>query len=303
MFIQQIRNIFISFSLPLIGFYTIFPAFFLSFEGQIICSLMLGAYIWHLHWTGLKNFTNALQFSPTSVNKDQFHALIQECNVNPHTVMIKYAYTNGQTAQAADSTIIIDPLMWHGLSDDPEAIKAQNVIETHVLPQVLPAQKERIAAIRSLLTPGTQRFMVKHELGHIFYNFSYNKLIVLFVIGSLATYCGIEAAKFLLPYNGFVATFAGMIVGWFSDLLFTFASNIIWTWNEEKKADLFAVQYSTYEDVQEAACFFEKHQEVLDMHKEPGNFLEHIPSVIRSGHPNGAPRAAYLRALAEKKLA
>ena len=298
MFKQQMLGV-IRLSLPLIILFNIAPAFCLDSAGQIACSVMLGTYIWYLNWVQLKSLNSSLHFNATGHHKNLFRDLIRECGVNPETILIKYAHCNDSMAMAADNIIIIDPRMWPGLEEEPEAVKAKNVLEAHL--PLSPVQQKRYTEMSNALTPGVQRFIFKHELGHIFYNFSSHKLAVIFGIGTLATYSGLFVAAHIYPYNGLAAALAGMTVGGVNDLLLTLASNIVWKLNEEKKADLFAAQYSSYEDILEAADFFEKHQEIFDANQEPTNFLDRLPSEIKSGHPNGKPRAAYLRELAELK--
>jgi hypothetical protein len=92
-----------------------------------------------------------------------------------------------------------------------------------------------------------------------------------------------------------------MFVGNTSDLLLTFISNAVWKLREEKKADQFAAQYSTIEDIEAAALFFEQHQEILDTYRQPRNFISYIPSFIRTGHPNGKSRSKYLLKLVSQK--
>jgi Zn-dependent protease with chaperone function len=199
----------------------------------------------------------------------------------------------------AQHTVIIDPVVWHTQSEDQEALKVKDIFAQHIEPALSQTQKQRLDAIKQLLTPAAQRFIFKHELGHSAANFSKKKLGVIFIVGFLATYSGITAAKLVLPINGLLAILVGMLVGGFCDLLYTYLSNATWKLRQEKNADFFAARYSSREDIQAAAHFFAHHQEVLATYREPGNLLARIPSAFTSGHQNGKARSAFLLKLAE----
>jgi hypothetical protein len=288
-------------SFPVIIVFIMNPTLFISFTGKATFSLLWGTYIWYRGWQQSKNCEKSLQYVPNYDNKNQLNDLIKECNIDPETVALRYGSTDGAIAMALHNTVIIDPITWHGLENDQEATKVKDIIENHIFPTFSLKKQYRITAMHPILNLAAQRFIVKHELGHIYHNFSNKKLGTVFIIGALATYAGIIAAMAAMPYGGYIATLTGMFVGGLSDLLLTFASNVVWKSFEEKKADYFAAQYSSTEDIKAAADFFEKHQTVMDTHKEPGNFLAFLPSIITSGHPHGTSRAIYLRKLASEK--
>lgn len=288
-------------SFPLIVLFNIYPVVLLNFIGQFLCSLVLGCFIYYQHWNQLKNLTNSLKYTPKEYHKNLFNNLIKECTLEPNDIVLRYAYTNEQIAMAANNTVIIDPIIWHNLNDDQEAIKVKDIFKEHIQPTLTYAQTERIDMIHNILNPAVQRFIFKHELGHVFYNYSNNSLIRNFIVIALATYNGIIASIALLPFNGFIAIIGGMIVASASDISLTYLSNAVWKLYEEKKADRFAIQYSSYEDIQEAAHFFKSHQDILDKYKEPDNLLANLPSFITTGHPDGKSRSEYLLQLAAKK--
>lgn len=300
MFNQQINGI-IRLSLPLIIAYNTYPLIFSTLKGQLFCALMIGVYLCYCHWLIIQNFPKSLLYNPTGEHNELLNNLTKECGVNPDDIILKYAYTNESIALANGNTIVIDPILWHGFENDPEAIKVMDVFEKQIQPHRLPPQKKRITEIRDALNPATQRFLFKHELGHACGNFSYKYLANVFIIGTLAAYSGIYVAMDLIAINGFSATVFGMIIGNFVDILLTYTSNIVFKLPEEKRADRFAAEHSSREDIEAAALFFEQHQEILDTNKEPGNFLAFIPSSIRTGHPDGKKRSAYLKELASKK--
>lgn len=293
MFKQQIQGV-INLSFPLIIIYNLQPAFFVTIYGQILCSLALGAYVYYLNYKQVEQLEKTLQFSPTGDHKDFFNNIIEACQIDPATVVVKYAYTNESIAMAAGTTVIIDPVVWHDVQDDAQAVKVQEIFKLHVEPNLSQLQKDRLTAFHRVLTPAAQRFIFKHELGHIVHHFSFYKLIVVFITGSLAAFAGIMAAVATLQIHGMLAIIVGMVVGGCMDLFLTYLSNLVWKLQQEKAADLFAVQYSSDEDIQAAALFFENHQNILDTHPEQNNVLAKLPSIIKTGHQHGEVRSAYL---------
>ena len=297
---QQISGI-VNLSLPLIIVYAMAPVFLLTWQGQIICSLALGFYLWLVSYQGLMRLTNTLQFSPTGHHKDAFENMMRSCNVDPDKISLKYAYTNESIAMTANKTIVIDPILWHGLLDDPQAVKIEEIYKVHIEPNITDVQKERILAIHNLLTPDAQNFIFKHELGHVVQYYSLKKLMVIFIIGSLSTYSGIITALQALQIHGLVAIAVGMVVGGCIDLFLTYVSNVVFKLQEEKSADRFAVQYSCDKEVQAAADFFKQHGHILDANKKTTGFLCSVPSSIFTGYQKGCDRSAYLLRLLSKK--
>ena len=98
-----------------------------------------------------------------------------------------------------------------------------------------------------------------------------------------------------------MALFIGMIVGGMSDIVLTYASNIFFKLREEKKADIFAAEQSSAEEIEAAAQFFEQHLKLVDTYKEPNSLFAYLPSSVLTGHPDGTNRASYLRDLGNKK--
>ena len=288
---QQILGI-INLSFPLIIIYTAFPALLALATGKLIGALLVGAWIWYLSWKQLNALTQSLQYSPTGEHKELYETLIRDCQVDPATVTIRYAYTSETLAMAAQSTIIIDPVVWN--IQDPEAAKVMDIFEQHIKPTLTEPQKARIAATREALTPAAERFIFKHELGHIVRNISQRKLFSLFVVGASAAYTALLAASAVMHISGFLAVAVGMLVGFVADLAYAMIVNAVWRLQEEKAADRFAAQYSSAEEIEAAAEFFAQHQEILDHNPEPNNLFAMFPSELRTGHPNGKTRAADL---------
>jgi hypothetical protein len=295
---QQIIGV-MKLSLPLIAIAHVYPDFFYSTLGVITCCFGMGVYIFYCHWRVAKNMVNALQFIPTGDYKIDFEKNIQECGMNPQAVALRYSY-NESIASATFNTIGIDPLLWKSVEQDPEALKAIQVLNQYVVPGLSELQKNKLLATQELLCDKSERFIFKHELGHIFYNYSYRKLIVIGIVATLTACCGITAALLCVGFLGKLAILLGIIVSAITDLVLTYASNIVFKLREEQKADLFAAAYSSPEDIEAAANFFEKHQTILDTYKE-STLLAKLSPEVASGHPHGENRALYLRKLAQQK--
>ncbi len=299
MFRQQLSGI-INLSLPVLIVYGIYPAFLGTLLGQVICSAVLGLYLFMLSYKSLMKLTSTLQFSPTGIYKDEFEALIRSCDVDPARIIVKYAYTNESIAMTVDHTVIIDPIVWHGTVEDPAAMKVGEIFKVHIEPNLTQFQKDRLTAIYKLLTPGAQRFIFKHEIGHVIRYFSYKKLALIFMIGFVAVLSGIWAAIFALQFHGLIAIITGMAAGGLVDLFLTFLSNVLFKLPEEKAADRFAVRYSNEDDIRAAAKFFDEHQKFLDAHKPLDPTTSKIPSVLQ-GYQHGTIRSAYLLNLLANK--
>lgn len=297
---QSLLGYFVVCPYLILGF-ILYPPLLLSIVGQIVCALLLGAYLYFLNWKQLQILQQTLQFSPSGTHADFFKNQIQQCNIPVTTVTLKYAYTDEGIAMAAGKTVIIDPILWQNLQDDPEAAKVKDIYELHIKPTVSLVKQQRIAAINQALTPAAQLFIFKHELGHVFYNFSTKKFVFIFMTGTVAVYLGIITAIAALQMNSIFAMFAGIFVAACADIFLTLLSNLVWKLHEEKMADRFAVKYSTDEEIEAAAIFFKKHQEIRNLYPEPGNLWELLPSEIRTGHPNGAARAVYLLHMMSQK--
>lgn len=301
MFKQQIMGV-IQLSLPVIIIYSIYPALVIDPRGQLFLALLLGFYMWYLHKVQHDALIKSLIYVPTGDHKQAFEELIRACKVAPETIALRYAYTGGQLAMAVGRTIIVDPLTSTLWADDGEAIKVKDIFESAIHGTLSIVQKTRITGFREQMSAGAERFIFKHELGHVVDNFAWKKLWTIFILGTFAAYCGIAAGVAGLRFGGFGAIVIGIFVGGLVDIVAGYLSNAFFKAAAEKRADFFAVQHSPYRDVEEAADFFVKHQEIIDLHKEQDTFLNKLPSIIISGHMHGKKRAIYLRRLVEQKL-
>lgn len=298
MFKQQIIGTF-NLSIPLLVLAWIYPSLFQTVFGVVSCSILMGLYILYLNYKATKNYAVVFTYIPSGTYKEVFEESIRVCKVDPQTIHLRYGNTNEQLAVAVFSTIIIDPLLWQGITEDPVALQVKNILDVHTVPLLTDVQKTRIAMIHDLFSLPAQRFIFKHELGHVFHRYSTKKLAIIGLIGACATYAGISTA-IALQSMGALAILIGIFVGGLTDLLLSYASNVVFKSYEEKRADRFAACYSTQEEIEAAADFFERHHEVCVTHQGPQNILTKLPSIIVSGHLSGKARADYIRACRRK---
>lgn len=299
---QQIIGV-VNLSMPIVIIYALYPALLQSGLGKIAIALLIGAYVYFLGNRITKAQANSLLFKPTGPHKEEFEKIITACKINPQDINIRYGYSNEMIAMTILNTVAIDQLYSNEpISDqDPEFIKVKDILDTHVVINLSPEQKTRLQKIKEISTPQSQRFIFKHELAHVFHNYSKKKLVVNGMIGACAAYCGINIGMLLLNYNGYSALLGGMLAGGLSDLFLSYASNALFTAKEETQADIFAAHNSPKEDILAAADFFEKHQMILDHTNISQGFIGKVPSVILNGHHNGFARAHSLRAFADMK--
>jgi hypothetical protein len=295
---QQIIGI-INLSTPVIILYQFCPSIFLVWYGQIVCALLVALYLLYLNRVAVQQNSAALLYTPTAHYKESLENMIRGCGLQPEEVQIRYAFTNESIAQNMENMVIIDPTLFSEYENDPGANAVLTLFSTTFVRGLTPNGEMRIPAIKEILSSAAQHFIFKHELGHIYYNYTAKKLVVIGMIGFCAAYLAIVAAIKTVPVNGFLAILVGMTVGCVVDLALSYWSNIVFKLSQEKAADQFAVAHSTREDIEAAADFFRKHQEILDTYPEEG-FFANLPSVIKTGHQNGYDRAQTLRTLIKK---
>lgn len=162
----------INLSLPILACAYFYPDFIQSTIGALVCSLSIGLYLWYLNRTNTANQMKILPYTPTGGYKELLESVITACDINPETVELRYGYTYGSMAMALNNMVIIDPLVCSAFEDDPEAIKIKNIVEMHIFPVTPELQKKSIKAVKQALSRDAQLFIFKHELGHVFYNYS-----------------------------------------------------------------------------------------------------------------------------------
>jgi hypothetical protein len=299
---QQFLGV-INLACPLLIIALVWPTWFFSPLGAIVSALLVGFYVYYLNYKAARNQASALQFVPSGIHGQEFERCVHECGINPQVVRMRYGYCNESMAMALFNTILVDPLVWQGIDDDPEALKAMQVLEHYIIPTLSETQKVRIQKVNEILTAPAQRFIIKHEVGHVVAHYSHMKLVLVGVIGACAAYTGILAARWALSAQvpGVVALIVGIVVGGIIDLGMSYASNALFKARQEKEADIFAVEHSSVQEIMAAADFFEHYQAIIDEHPFHTGFLAKIPTTLLTGYCDGRDRAQYLRAMAIDK--
>ncbi len=290
---QQIIGI-INLSIPVIILYQIYPAILLSTSGKIVCSLLIGIYVFYLNYRATKTQAESLKYIP-SLYKPELEKIIVDCKMDPHSVNLRYGYSNEMVAMTILNTVSIDPILCQRFNHDPEAIKVIDILNHHIISPMAEKQKEKIEKIKNILTPDAQTFIFKHELGHVFANYSYKKLALIGIIATISAYIGLVTTFYFLKVLGFFAIIIGITIAGLIDLIMSYSSNVLFKSREEKNADLFATKFSSPEEIKAAASFFETHQEIVNLNKSSMGILSALPSIVLTGHYDGKTRAKYLR--------
>jgi hypothetical protein len=292
---QEIRGV-ITFACPLLLIAAFMPTIFSTPAMIIGLAIGLSLLNIYINYANTKKITDGLLFAPQGNYEEAYHAMIRGCNLDPAHIRLRYSYSRLGIATATLNTISIDPLMWHCAPEDTPAHEAQSILLTHIVPGLTPYEKAFMQDVKQMLTPGAQRFIFKHELGHIVSCYTYQQLVIIGLVTFCATMGAITTTKALATeVNIGIAIIMGMIVGGIMDLGLTFFSNATFKAYHEWKADMFATRWSTPEDIKEAALFWEAHEALLAKHRDPASIMHHVPSVIRTGHMNGKARARLLR--------
>ena len=286
-------------SLPLIALYFLFPAFLFSFSGIVLCSLAIGLYVAYLTLNSTRNMSAGLKFSPTGVYKDMFTEDAILCGFRPIDVRLRYAYADDGIGMCMFNTIVVDPMVWLGVDDDPQVIEVKKIIVTQVLPSVQENKKIMHAKIKEIISPEALRFIFRHELGHVFYNYSYKNILLKLIIGAITAATGLTSAMFILKlFNPLAGLLFGIVVAAFVDLFITYLSNWFFKLYQEKKADVFAAKFSSNEEIEAAALFFEQYGEIAREYRDTlGGINLVLPTVILIGYLDGSDRARFLRSL------
>lgn len=284
----------IQIAMPILFLFHIYPALFMHSFVQIVCALLVGCYFYYINYTVAQKQIKNLQFAPTGKDKEGLEAIITDCKMDPRKINIRYSYTHGMIATATFNTISLDPIVCSETNSDEQALRAKDIIINQILIHQSEETKQNLEQIRQILTPAAQKFIFKHELGHVFYNYSTKKIVLVSVIGFIMAYFGITTAVYTASALGSVAIVLGIFVASFLDLALSYSSNVWIKAHEEKKADFFAARFSSIEETNAAALFFEKYQEIQDNKTTTGLYAK-IPGIILTGHYDGKSRAIYLR--------
>ncbi|MDP3889296.1 MAG: M48 family metalloprotease [bacterium] len=287
-------------SIPLIILAILKPEVFNYYSAIVICSLAMGCYITYLNYITTKQQADVLLFVPSGECKAAFDQEINRCTLSPDAIRLRYGYCDDMIAQTIFNTVKVDPRMWKDIDADPKVAEVVQIIKNHIMPGVPEDKKNLHDKIAVALTAPAQRFIFRHELGHVYNKSVIKRLGVIALVGTLAAFIGIAGATlFLGSLPGFFVVLIGMFFGGCADLFLSHGSKAIFNYHDEKRADLFAVRHSSAEEILAAAQFFENYQTYADDYKrESMGLLANIPQAILSGHPDGKVRASYLRKLA-----
>lgn len=289
----------INLAMPLIVLVFLRPGIFKSVIGILVCSVAVGLYVAVLTYLETKKQARSLVYSPSEHCKVLFDQSIAQCGLNPSDVCVRYCYTDNAVALSMSNTVAIDPIMWKNIETDPQVVTVKQVLTGHIA--ALPADKKAYHdKISNLLCADAQQFIFRHELGHIYYQYFWKKVALSGVIGVITALVGISVACLFADYL-IIAVLLGMVAAGVIDLLLSYSSNVFFKYREEQKADLFAVRYSTAQEIRAAADFFERYQACANEYTKPMGFIGKLPQVVLSGHPDGKTRAHFLRKLAAQK--
>lgn len=296
-------NSFAQLSLPFVIIYFYKPEFILSFHGAIFCSLLVGLRAVFIFYQQTNNLVKGLKFVPTGKSKEYFDKQIKEVGLNPDDVSLRYAYCDSNIALTAFNTIMIDQMIWKGFDEDSVCIEAQNVIKTHIEPALSVHSKKLHKEIKDALTSDAQKFIFKHELGHVVDNYSWKKIALNGVIGFLGMYFGFYVAQSLIGvYDGLLVFCLAITSAGLTDVSLSWLSNALFKAPKEKEADMFAVKYSSKQEIEAAANFFEKYERYAkDYRKVIGDTHSGIAPRFLMGYVPGKERVQYLRNAAQSQ--
>ena len=296
---QELIGIF-NVSLPIIFVAYFFPQYVFTVWGVIFLACAVGAYLFFRNFQATIAGKKSLLFAPTGAQRELLFREAERCGVSADAVDFRYAYCDDAISLTMFDTIALDPMLWTGI-DDPEFAKAHDIVVQHVLPTIPENKKQFHVKIKEILSPDAQKFIFRHELAHVLYNFSNKRIVINGVIGFLFTIAALATAFVVLPVLGvWPAIAGGILVAASVDLLLSYATNYFFKARAEKNADLFAVQFSSNKEINEAADFFAGYELAAQEYRKSIGFPVHPPIFI-TGYINGVDRAEYLNQLADLK--
>jgi len=299
--LQQIIGV-LNLAVPIVIAYYFFPRFVLSMQGIAFFALLIGSYVAFVHYKQAKNLDQILKYTPTEQHLAAFHKKIEQCGLDPSDVQLRYGYNNDNIATTSLNTLIIDPMVWHGVNDDKDVIAITDVIQRQILPHATQQQKDMHESIKTNLTQEAQDFIFRHELGHIDSSTSIKVIAAFFAIGVTATVVGMSTTAMLIgSYGGWVAVIAGMVTGGITDKVLALVSNSLVKAHEEYKADMFAVKHSSAEEIQAAAHFFSQYEAAAKKINNSVFLYSYLPVSATTAHPDAMTRVAYLEKAVQEK--
>ena len=262
---------------------------------RLLLALCLGAYTAYVQFNSTRTIEYNLIFEPEGPYKTTLDNIIQTCKVDPKTIRVRYGHTQGSLALSMLNTIALDPMAWNEPDTHTSIDKARDNITTHIFPTLPQTEKDLLSFCKNQMTPACQSFIVKHEVGHIVNHCSIKRVVLTGCIMAAAVFTGITSLWLVLPYApGIISVCTGILVGACIDYCLSLLSNLFFRYPQEKYADIFAARYSSLEELEAAAIFFEKHQDFLDK-TTPKTMLSFF-----NGTMDGKKRALFLRTLAQQ---
>lgn len=290
---------------PFILLYKFAPDFAFTVPGICFYSLLVGVYLIYVNYNSAKKQLASLLYRPTQNYQEEFNSEIARCGINPQGISIRYAYTGDSIAMTIFNGVILDPFVWKNL-EDPERVKASEIVEKYIIPTLPQDKKALLAMIQNEVTPDAQKFIFRHELAHAFYNYSHKRILLTGTIGIFVTCLALIFARQIIPVLGGLYTFIScLVLSCILDLILGFLIvNFFFKTKVEYNADIFATKFSTQTEIEAAADYFEKYEETAQIYRNHTNrLLKFIPTTILIGYIDGISRAKYLRKIAKNKQA
>jgi len=293
--IQEFTGL-IPFAVILFIVFLIIPGHFFKIGTIIALSLVFGICVSCLNYFITQIQLDVLKFSPSELWMKPFEHDISQCGLQPKDVNIRYRFANDSVALTFFNTVTIDPMMWKGLEHDQAAIDAKKNIETFVTPKIPIKTKLFLDNIKNIMSPEAQKFIFKHELGHVFHNYSLKYIVLAGTMVAVATFIAlISAGATITSLGGTAAIMIGLTLGGSTKLILGYSKNVFFKAREERMADDFAAQFSTKEEIEAAADFFEHYESHAQEYRKDLELNSNIPSIILTGYTDGKTRAQELR--------
>lgn len=260
---------------------------------KIFLSVVFGLIMFIIALVMFKLLPKRLRHKPSQPFNEYMDTVITSCKMQPEKIRTRYSYLNGAVAAALNNIIIIDPLTWNGLKNEEDAAKMLDLIKKKILPTMPPLRQELMIQIKNLLSVEVQAFILRHELGHVYYWHSTIRCLFLGIQYSFSIFMGLYSAT-LFTNNAYSEPYVAMLIGVLASIVIAVIINVIFGTRQEKAADLFAAQYSTKEE-QEAFVQFIEQLEVVVVDCYRAMKRIRIPSQLLTGHPSSHKRAEYIR--------
>lgn len=183
--VQQQIVALVCFSVPFIALYHWYPALLLSLEGTLLCVGVVGLCVACLGYGFAKLETKFLHDKiPCGACRDSLEKTIRSCGFDPRQINLCFDYE--ATATVSFNTIFINPLLWGDVEHDSSG----ELLAGYCVPRLSLEQKNYIAKIRDIFSSSAQNFVVRHELGHVIYWYSYKAVFLSWVVSSIALFVG-----------------------------------------------------------------------------------------------------------------